>query len=123
MQIQTLQQSLNQIAQICNQLSQNEQANVSKLSQLQDAERMASQQLQHCIQLINQVSSQMQQIASSPQFMATGQMTGYQAGGTAQFGQTGQPLGSQYTNPVMSQAPGQSGHPVFNTYNDTGRIS
>ncbi len=67
-QMSLLQQNLNQIAQICNQLSQNEQANASKLIQMQNAERTAAQQLQHCAQLCSQVSQQMQQVVGSTQF-------------------------------------------------------
>ncbi len=63
-----LHQNLNQIAQICNTLSQNEQSNVSRLSQMVDAERSAAQQLQHCAQLCQQVSQQMQSMMSSSQF-------------------------------------------------------
>lgn len=93
--IQGMQQNLNQIAQICNQLNQNEQANVSRLNQLAEYERSAAQQMQRCIQLINQVSQQMQQISTAPgtQFSTPGQFT-YSVqppvGGTGQFGPVGQ---------------------------------
>lgn len=65
MNYQFLQQNLNQIAQICNQLSQNEQSNVSKLQQMQQAEQTASQQLRQCVQLCNQVAQQMQQLTAT----------------------------------------------------------
>lgn len=69
-----MQQSLNQVAQICNQLSQNEQSNVTKLQQMQEWERSAAQQLRQAAQLCQQVSSQMQQFMSSQQqFAGTGQ--------------------------------------------------
>ncbi|AFV12644.1 hypothetical protein Tph_c24670 [Thermacetogenium phaeum DSM 12270] len=96
MNIQGIQQSLNQIAQICNQLNQNEQANVSRLNQMAEYERSAAQQMQRCIQMINQISQQLQQISTVPSAQFTtqpGQFT-YTVqppmGGTGQFGQTGQ---------------------------------
>ncbi len=110
-QIGQLQQNLSQIAQICNQLSQSEQANVSKLTQMQEAERTAAQQLSHCAQLCQQVSQLVQQAMSSTQFTNVGQpyttpgagvfqgtiSTGSWANrpiNTAQFGPTGQYSGS-----------------------------
>lgn len=115
-QISQLQQNLNQIAQICNQLSQNEQTNVSKLNQMQDSERSAAQQLNHCAQLCHQVGSQMQQALSNMQYSSVGQQTwaapvsgSFQGASTsnwanrpintAQFGPTGQYSG---TTPYQS---------------------
>lgn len=80
MQFQSLQQNLNQIASICNQLSQNEQANVSKLSQIQQAEKTASQQLQQCVQMCNQVAQQMQQLSSTQLSSGIGQFPSPGAG-------------------------------------------
>jgi len=114
-QISQLQQNLNQIAQICDQLSQNEQSNVSKLTQMQQAESNAAQQLRHCAQLCHQVSQQVSQAVSSTQFAGAGQQVSTYAspytGGvstsswanrpintsmyspSAQFGSTGQQYG------------------------------
>lgn len=77
MNIQGIQRNLNQISQICNQLSQNEQANVSHLNQLSQNERSAAQQLQQCMQLINQVSQQIQQISTqtTTQYTSPGQFS------------------------------------------------
>ena len=77
MNIQEIQQRLNQINQICNQLSQNEQANISHLNQLSQNERAAAQQLQQCMQLINQVSQQIQQISTqtTTQYTSPGQFS------------------------------------------------
>lgn len=71
---QSVQQNLNQIAQICNQLSQNEQSNVSRLQQMQQLEQSAGQQLRQCAQLCNQVAQQVQQMTSQfagPSFAST----------------------------------------------------
>lgn len=77
MNIQGIQQSLNQMSQICNQLSQSEQSNVSHLNQLSQNERSAVQQLQQCMQLINQVSQQIQQISTqtTAQYTTPGQFS------------------------------------------------
>lgn len=91
MNYQSLHQNLNQIAQICSQISQNEQGNVSRLQQMQQAEQSASQQLRQAAQLCNQVAQQMQQLTSS-------QLTG-----AAQFsGSTPFAGGSQYTGTSTS---------------------
>lgn len=124
-QLGPIQQNLNQITQICNQLSQSEQANVSRLSQLEQAERNAVQQMQHCARLSQQVSQQMQQMISSmTQFAGQQQFTGQQQfaqpdGGfqtgaqygnwsnrqlnTQQFGPTGQFAGTAGTYPHWEQ--------------------
>ncbi len=122
----SIQQNLNQIAQICNQLSQNE--------------RNATQQLMHCVQLVNQVSQQMQQFARST---TAGQFTGVtpgvspgvtpgvgytptnwsniplnvsQYGPTGYTGATGQFASTAKFDPAIgSQATGQA---VFNTNKD-----
>ena len=77
MNIQGIQQSLNQINQICSRLSQNEQTNISHLNQLSQNERAAAQQLQQCMQLINQVSQQIQQISAqtTTQYTSPGQFS------------------------------------------------
>jgi uncharacterized protein with von Willebrand factor type A (vWA) domain len=125
MTYQSMQQNLNQIAQICNQLSQ--------------SERNAAQQLQQCAQLCNQVSQQMQQFSGT-----TGQFTGMPAGvgtgtyqgnwsnipiNTSQFGPSGQ---QAYTGQFggsakfeVSREPGAgsqaTGQAVFNTNKDLGQ--
>jgi len=75
--IQDIQQRLNQISQICNQLSHSEQTNISHLNQLSQNERAAAQQLQQCMQLISQVSQQIQQISTqtSTQYTSPGQFS------------------------------------------------
>lgn len=134
-----VQQNLNQIMQICNQLSQNEQNNASRLNQMIEAERAASQQLQQCIQLCQQVSQQMSQMGGQ-----MGGQIGTQMGG--QFGQVSFQPQQQFTSPTsygMSQ-PYQAaqpsitsqygastryesakefmaGHPTYNTNKDLGK--
>jgi len=66
--IQGIQQNLNQISQICSQLSQNEQS--------------AAQQMQRCLQLANQVSQQLQQLSTT---------TGTQYASPGQFNYSVQP--------------------------------
>ncbi|MHB9095048.1 MAG: hypothetical protein ACYC21_10270 [Eubacteriales bacterium] len=103
MPFRAVQQNLNQIAQICNQLSQNEQANVSRLTQMQQLERTASQQLQQCAQLCNQVNQQMQQLAGS------------QMAGIGQYSTTGVGIG-QYSSTgagVGQFSPGGAGAGQF----------
>lgn len=115
--ISQLQGNLNQIAQICNQLSQNEQSNVSKLTQMQQAERSAAQQMQHCAQLCHQVSQQVQQFAGSMTQFAGQQFTQPLATGftgqygnwsnrqlnTSQYGPTGQFSGTAGSYPYWEQ--------------------
>ena len=92
MNYQSVQQNLNQIAQICNQLSQNEQTNASRLQQMQQSEQSASQQLRQAAQLCSQVAQQMQQLTSTQLAGAS------QLGGGTQFGaSTPFTGGSQYT--------------------------
>lgn len=103
MNVQGIQQNLNQISQICNQLSQNEQTNVSRLNQLSEAERTAAQQMQRCLQLVNQVSQQIQQMQTTTgtQYTSPGQMHyGVQQpyGGGQQFG-----IGQQQFSPGTMQ--------------------
>lgn len=104
MNMQGIQQNLNQISQICNQLSQNEQANVSQLNQLTERERSAAQQMQRCTQLINQVSQQIQQMSSttSTQYASPGQINyGVQppiGGGQFGVGQQSFSPGGQYAS-------------------------
>lgn len=111
--------------QICNQLSQNE--------------RNASQQLQRCIQLAQQISSQMNQLGAGMQMGAPGYGMGAQAGGFnvsqgtgafspgmtagSQFGGTPVYGVGQWTSNVgfeMAREFGgaQTQHPVFNTNKD-----
>lgn len=119
MNYQSVHQNLNQIAQICNQISQNEQSNLSKLQQLQQAEQSASQQLRHAAQLANQVTQQMQQLTSTqfagaPQFGGGSQFAtttplagGYQYSGTST---SGMGLGtSQWSNVPVNTANAFSG--------------
>lgn len=105
MNYQSVQQNLNQIAQICNQLSQNEQGNMSRLQQMQQAEQTASQQLRHCAQLCSQVAQQMQQLSGT-------QLTGVsQFSGGSQFGAT-TPFagGSQYAGASTSGMGASTSH-------------
>lgn len=90
--VSQLQQNLNQITQICNQLSQNEQANASKLIQMQEAERTAAQQLNHCAQLCQQVSQQVNQVISSAPYTNVGQP--FAASGTSGFQTSTYPTGN-----------------------------
>lgn len=125
MSYQAMQQNLNQIVQICNQLSQNE--------------RNAVQQLQQCIQLCNQVSQQMQQISGT-----TGQFAGMPAGvgagsyqgnwsnipiNTSQFGPTGQQAytgqfgggGKFEVSKELGAGNQATGQAAFNTNKDLGQ--
>lgn len=128
---QQLQQNLNQIAQICQQLSQNEQVNVTKLEQMVQAERTASQQLQQCVQLCHQAVQQMQQL--SGQF--TGQFSQYGATAGTGAGMYGNwsniPIntssafiggqGGQSSNFAASRQFQATGQSVFNTNKDLGQ--
>lgn len=87
-----IQSSLNQIATICSQLSQNEQGNVNRLAQMEQAERSAAQQLRQCAQMCHQVAQQVNQMMSQTQTQFGGQM-GY---GTSQWSQMPMSTG-QYT--------------------------
>ncbi|MFA5881842.1 MAG: hypothetical protein WC834_06565 [Eubacteriales bacterium] len=96
--VSQLQQNLNQITQICNQLSQNEQANASKLIQMQEAERVAAQQLNHCAQLCQQVSQQVSQAISSSQYSNVSQP--FAASGTSGFQTSAYPTGNWANRPI-----------------------
>ncbi|HHW41884.1 MAG TPA: hypothetical protein GXX19_12220 [Syntrophomonadaceae bacterium] len=127
MPLQSVQQNLNQIMQICNQLSQ--------------SERNTAQQLQRCVQLAQQISSQMNQLTAGTQIAGPGYNVGAAAGGF-----NVNPVGGTFTPGVagggqFGPAPGFSGgqlstnvgfetarefggpqapHPVFNTNKDRG---
>lgn len=139
---QSLQQNLNQISQICQQLSQNEQGNVSRLQQMLQAEQTASQQLQHCAQLCNQVAQQINQLTAGTQFSnvgqysTVGQYAGVGAGGFGSYGNwSNRPINTSnaFTGQTMAGQPGQfggqmgqfggqaTGTQVFNTNKDLGR--
>jgi len=137
MPFQSLQQNLNQISQICNQLSQNEQANATQLQQMQQAEQAASQQLRQCVQLCNQVVTQMQQMQQMQQmpqmqFSNVGQSTGYTAPGAGFAGNwSNRPINT--SNAFVGGQSGQfgsfetskelqpTGQAVFNTNKDLGK--
>jgi hypothetical protein len=133
MTFQSLHQNLNQIAQICNQLSQSEQANVSRLQQMQQTERISSQQLQQCIQLCHQVSQQMQQMSGS-QLSGIGQNSTYSATGAGLGGYnnwTNIPIntsnaftaaqGASYSNMEAAKELTQTPQQTFNTNKDAGQ--
>ena len=72
-QINQIQSNLNQIAQICSQLSQSESNHATQLHQIEQSERNAAQQLQQATQLCQQAVSQMQSVMGSTQLGTMGQ--------------------------------------------------
>lgn len=143
MNFQSVQQNLNQIAQICNQLSQNEQSNVSRLQQMQQLEQSASQQLRQAAQLCNQVAQQMQQMPSqfggssfagtATPFAGTSHYTSTPSQGagmgtsnwssipvstTSSFGSYQRPYGFEASRELSNPGAQATGTAVFNTNKD-----
>ncbi len=70
-QIQRLQQEVNDIAQVCNQLQQSEQANALQLQQMTQKELLASQGIRRIQQAAGQLSQEINRISNITQQMAT----------------------------------------------------